>query len=68
MPGDGGCRCACQTMTPTINNGSRLNGKFSPGIMNTVSGFDRSATHRKCAPRNSIALRSIVKKPKNTGI
>ena len=36
--------------------------------MNNVSGFDKSATHRKCAPRNSIALRIIVKKPMNTGI
>ena len=36
--------------------------------MNSVSGFDKSATHRKCAPRSSMALRIIVKKPKNTGI
>ena len=39
-----------------------------PGIMNSVSGLDKSAAHRKCAPRSSIALRIIVKNPKNTGI
>ena len=36
--------------------------------MNNVSGFDKSAIHRKRAPRSSIALRIIVKKPMNTGI
>ena len=39
-----------------------------PATIATVSGEDRSATQRNSAPRSSMAVRSIVKKPKKMGI
>src|SRR5437899_6270154 len=41
--------------------------ELNPGITHSVSGFDKSATQRKVAPRNSMAVRNMLYSPKNTG-
>ncbi len=41
-------------------SGNGFNGKLKPGIMKMVSDLDKSQAQRKCAPRNSMALRIIV--------
>src|SRR6478736_169779 len=49
-------------------SGVLMNGmKLIPGITNNVSDWDRSVAQKKLAPRNSIAVRNIMNKPKNTG-
>ena len=67
MPGEGGVRCACQSIVAPMISGSRLKGKPTPGMpkkgikpkagmTNSVSVCDKSGIHRKLAPRSSMAL------------
>ena len=66
MFGATGWSFICRNMVPVIKSGKILIGK--PAISIMVSGADKSAAQRNSDPRNSTALRSMVKKPKNTGI
>src|ERR1041385_8672558 len=55
-------------MVAPMIKGRRLDGKFQLGMRESGSGRERSFTQRKDAPRNSMALPIMKKKPKNTGI
>jgi len=46
----------CQSWAAPISRGHKLNGISNPGMMNRVSGWERSLVQRKLAPLNSIAL------------
>ena len=66
MVGEGGWSFICKNIVPVMSSGMMLMGK--PATIATVSGEDRSATHKNSAPRSSIAVRSMVKNPKKMGI
>ena len=61
IPGEGGVMLVCQSWAAPIRRGHKLNGISNPGMMNKVSGWERSLVQRKLAPLNSIALKHGIK-------
>src|ERR1051325_827192 len=67
MPGDGGCMRAWTSIVTPMSNGSGLSGKFRPGSMRSVSGFDKSHAQRNGVPRSSIAFGIMRNRAKKIG-